>query len=34
LGQAQTFSETFPQAGTVEYYCNIHNYMKASVTVR
>jgi plastocyanin len=34
LSQAQTFSETFSRTGTVEYYCNIHNYMKATVTVR
>jgi plastocyanin len=33
LSQAQTYSKTFSQAGTYDYYCNIHNYMKASVTV-
>jgi plastocyanin len=34
LSQAQTYSKTFSQTGTFTYYCNIHNYMKASVTVR
>lgn len=34
LSQAQTYTKTFSQAGTYEYYCNIHNYMKAEVTVR
>lgn len=34
LSQAQTYSKTFSQAGTFNYYCNIHNYMKASVTVQ
>ena len=34
LSQAQTYSKTFSQAGTYDYYCNIHNYMKASVTVQ
>lgn len=33
LSQAQTHSETFSQTGTVDYYCNIHNYMKGTVTV-
>jgi plastocyanin len=34
LSQAQAYSKTFSQAGTYTYYCNIHNYMKATVTVR
>lgn len=34
LSQAQTYATSFSQAGTYEYYCNIHNYMKAKVTVR
>jgi plastocyanin len=34
LSQAQTYGRTFSQAGTYLYYCNIHNYMKGSVTVR
>jgi plastocyanin len=34
LSQAQMYSKTFSQAGTYDYYCNIHNYMKASVTVQ
>lgn len=34
LGQAQTYTKTFSQAGDYTYYCNIHNYMKATVTVR
>src|SRR5262245_43137571 len=34
LSQAQTYAKTFSQAGTYLYYCNIHNYMKGSVTVR
>jgi plastocyanin len=34
MSQAQTYTKTFPRAGTYEYYCNIHNYMKATVTVR
>jgi plastocyanin len=34
MSQAQTYSKTFSQAGDYTYYCNIHNYMKASVTVR
>ena len=34
LSQAQAYNKTFSQAGTYDYYCNIHNYMKASVTVQ
>jgi plastocyanin len=34
LSQAQTYSKTFSQAGTYLYYCNIHNYMKGTVTVQ
>jgi plastocyanin len=34
LSQAQTYSKTFSQTGTFTYYCNIHNYMKATVTVQ
>ena len=34
MSEAQTYSKTFSQAGTYEYYCNIHNYMKATITVR
>jgi plastocyanin len=34
LSQAQTYSKTFSQTGTYTYYCNIHNYMKATVTVQ
>ena len=34
LSQAQTYSKTFSQTGTFTYYCNIHNYMKATVVVR
>lgn len=34
MSQAQTYTKTFSQAGDYTYYCNIHNYMKASVTVR
>jgi plastocyanin len=34
LSQAQTYAKAFSQVGTYEYYCKIHNYMKAKVTVR
>lgn len=34
LSQAQSYAKAFSQAGTYEYYCNIHNYMKAKFTVR
>ena len=34
MSQAQVYSKPFSQAGTYDYYCNIHNYMKATVTVR
>jgi plastocyanin len=34
MSQAQAYSRTFPQAGSYPYYCNIHNYMKATVIVR
>jgi plastocyanin len=34
LSQAQTYGKTFSQPGTYLYYCNIHNYMKGTVTVR
>ena len=33
LEQGQTFSYTFTQAGTYNYYCAVHPDMKASVTV-
>ena len=34
MSQAQVYSKPFPRAGTYTYYCNIHNYMKATVTVQ
>ncbi len=34
LSEAQTYGKTFSQTGTYTYYCNIHNYMKATVTVQ
>lgn len=33
LNQNQTFSHTFTQAGIFNYYCSLHPYMKATVTV-
>ena len=32
LGQDQTFSHVFEDAGTVNYHCEIHNFMKGTVT--
>jgi plastocyanin len=29
----QTFMFTFPSAGTFAYHCNVHPYMKATITV-
>jgi plastocyanin len=34
MSQAQTYSTSFSRPGTYDYYCNIHNYMKATVIVR
>ena len=34
LDTGQTFSFTFPQAGTFSFYCSIHPQMKGSVTVQ
>ena len=31
--QNQTFKFTFSKAGTFPYHCNIHPYMKATITV-
>jgi plastocyanin len=33
LTQNQTFMFTFNTAGTFAYHCNIHSYMKATITV-
>lgn len=33
ITEGQTFSFTFPTAGTFAYHCSLHPYMKASVTV-
>ena len=33
LTQNQTFTFTFSKAGTFPYHCNIHPYMKATITV-
>lgn len=33
LTQNQTFTFTFTTAGTFPYHCNIHPYMKATITV-
>jgi len=33
LTQNQTFKFTFTSAGTFPYHCNIHPYMKATITV-
>jgi plastocyanin len=33
LTMNQTFSFTFTKAGTFPYHCNIHAYMKATITV-
>ncbi len=33
LMQNQTFMMTFTTAGTFAYHCNIHTYMKATITV-
>ena len=33
LGKGGTYSHTFNNSGTYDYYCTIHPYMKASVTV-
>ena len=33
LSNGQTYSHTFNQAGTFEYYCSIHPYMKAKIIV-
>ncbi len=33
LTQNQTFMFTFNTAGTFAYHCNIHTYMKATITV-
>jgi plastocyanin len=33
-GQGGTFTFTFPQAGTVTYFCRFHSNMRASVEVR
>ena len=33
LGNGDTFSFTYDEAGTYEYICGIHNYMRGTVTV-
>lgn len=33
LSGGKTFSFTFAKPGTYKYFCNIHNYMKATITV-
>jgi len=33
ITQNQTFKFTFSTAGTFPYHCNIHPYMKATITV-
>jgi amicyanin len=33
FGKGETFSYTFEKAGTYNYYCQPHPYMKGSVTV-
>ena len=33
MNQGATYSHTFNSSGTYDYYCTIHPYMKASVTV-
>ena len=34
FNQGQTFSYTFEVAGTFNYFCTVHPYMKGSVTVQ
>lgn len=34
LNQGQTFSHTFNEAGTYDYWCTIHSSMRAKVIVR
>jgi len=33
ITQNQTFKFTFTTAGTFPYHCNVHPYMKATITV-
>lgn len=33
LDKGQTFTHTFTKAGTYNYICNIHQYMKATIVV-
>lgn len=33
LGQDETFAHTFEAAGEIEYFCEIHQYMTATVVV-
>src|SRR5262245_10321219 len=33
LSGSQSFSHTFPSAGTFPYYCTLHTFMTASITV-
>lgn len=34
IGQRQSFSATFPNAGTFAYHCTVHPYMMGTVIVR
>ncbi len=34
LNKGDSFSITYPQAGTYPYICGIHNYMQGSVEVK
>ena len=34
IGQAGTYTQSFPAAGEFRYYCTIHNSMKGEVVVR
>ena len=34
IGQAGTYTRSFSGPGEISYYCNIHNFMKGTVTVR
>ena len=33
LAKGETYSETFTEPGTYQYYCQIHNYMTGTITV-
>ena len=33
LSSGQTFSYTFKEAGTYNYFCRVHNYMRGTITI-